>query len=233
MNLAQRNRQPEIMDQPGLPEPEHYHALRALERINRWSGSARILWPPIRNLAQNSPQPLRLLDIASGAGDIPIRLARQARRAGLPIQIEGCDLNPQAVAYANRRAQAKQIDVRFFQLNALEGTIPSDYDILTTSLFLHHLDDEAAGNLLRRMGQAARKLVLVNDLIRSPVGYALAYVGSRLFTTSHVVHTDGPLSVAAAFTRGEARILAERAGLQGATVAWRWPFRFLLSWRRS
>jgi hypothetical protein len=47
-----------------------------------------------------------------------------------------------------------------------------------------------------------------------------------------VVHFDGPASVAGAFTQAEARELAERAGLRGAEVAARWPFRWLLTWRR-
>jgi hypothetical protein len=44
---------------------------------------------------------------------------------------------------------------------------------------------------------------------------------------------DGPLSVRAAFTIAEARQLAEEAGLHGAAISWRWPFRFLLQWRRA
>jgi hypothetical protein len=60
----------------------------------------------------------------------------------------------------------------------------------------------------------------------------LAYVGTRLLSASPIVHVDGPLSVAAAFTCVEAQELARRAGLEGATVARRWPFRFLLTWSR-
>jgi hypothetical protein len=59
-----------------------------------------------------------------------------------------------------------------------------------------------------------------------------AQLGSRVLTTSHVVHVDGPRSVEGAFTRAEALALAERAGLNGARVSRRWPFRWLLTWRR-
>ena len=102
--------------------------------------------------------------------------------------------------------------------------------MLTCSLFLHHLDEAEAVDLLRRMAAAARQLVLINDLRRSTAGLLLAYLGTRLLSTSPVVHTDGPLSVAAAFTLAEVRKLAAQAGLKGATVAGRWPFRFLLKW---
>ena len=42
--------------------------------------------------------------IATGSGDIPIRLWRRARQANIPLQIEGCDLNPFAVEQATAAA---------------------------------------------------------------------------------------------------------------------------------
>ena len=82
-DLRQRDCQPEVMDQPGLDEQRHEQALRGLARINSWSNSARILWPPIRALARGAGStPVRVLDIATGAGDLPIRLWHKARARG-------------------------------------------------------------------------------------------------------------------------------------------------------
>ena len=53
-SLATRDRQPELMDQPGLAEDRHVQALRSLVRINWLSGSAGILWRPIRELARQA-----------------------------------------------------------------------------------------------------------------------------------------------------------------------------------
>jgi hypothetical protein len=80
------------------------------------------------------------------------------------------------------------------------------------------------------MAQAARRLIVVNDLSRSRLGYFVAQVACRTITRSDVVRVDGPRSVAAAFRPCEARRLAQRAGLPGARVRRRWPFRFLLTW---
>jgi hypothetical protein len=123
--------------------------------------------------------------------------------------------------------------VRFFEWDAVRGDLPGDYDVLTSSLFLHHLDQDQAISFLQRMARAARHLVLINDLVRSRVGFSLAYLGVRILTSSPVVHFDGPRSVQGAFTIDEARALAERAGLEGASVERRWPCRYLLSWTRS
>jgi SAM-dependent methyltransferase len=228
-NLAQRDKQPEIMDQPGLDLTQHQHALRALARINWISASAGILWKPIRQLAQEkSGSPLRVLDLATGGGDVPIRLHRRAQRAKLPITFAGADLSPTAIEYARQSSAG----VDFFCLDALNAPLPADYDVITCSLFLHHLEADQAIDLLQRMRLAARSMVLVNDLVRSRLGYLMAYVGTRVLTTSKVAHYDGPQSVRAAFTIDEARQLAEQAGLTNAAISWRWPCRFLLQWRR-
>ena len=221
------------MDDPVLEQQRHLHALRGLERINRWSRSERIVWLPIWTLAQETgTRSLRVLDIATGAGDVPIRLWHRARRANVHLRIDGCDRNLRAVAFAAQRAARAQAEVQFFQWDALADEIPPGYDVLISSLFLHHLDNEQGTRLLKHMTQAAGRMMLVNDLVRSTTGLALAYVGTRLLSASDVVHTDGPRSVQAAYTIDEVHTLAKRAGLDEYTVACRWPCRFLLTWRR-
>ena len=230
--LRQRDRQPEIMDGADMTGEEHALALRGLERINAWSGSARILWPALARLAGQGRKEIVVLDVATGAGDVPIRLWHKARRAGLTMILHGMDRSPSAVAYARRRALDRKADVRFLEGDALHGSLPAEYDAVVSSLFLHHLADDEAKDLLTRMAAAARHLLLVNDLERSARGLLLAYIGTRVLSRSPVVHVDGPCSVRAAYTRAEARALAQRAGLNGAEVSPRWPCRYLLTWRR-
>jgi 2-polyprenyl-3-methyl-5-hydroxy-6-metoxy-1,4-benzoquinol methylase len=233
MSLAQRRRQPEIIDQPDLDHARHVEALRGLARINVVSASDRILWGPIAALAREPlGRPLRVLDIATGGGDVPIRLWRRAQRAGLAVEAAGTDTSQTAVEHARQDAERAGAAVEFFRLDAVLDELPAGFDVITSSLFLHHLDDEDAVALLGKMRQAAGRMVLINDLIRCRLGYLAAWLGCQLLTRSPVVHIDGPRSVEAAFTRAEALALAERAGLSGATLAWRWPWRFLLTWRR-
>jgi 2-polyprenyl-3-methyl-5-hydroxy-6-metoxy-1,4-benzoquinol methylase len=232
--LRHRQRRPEMMDQPELDPRAHRAALRGLERINFWSNSARILWKPIRILAREfSSRPLRLLDIATGAGDVPLRLWRRAQRAGMPLDVAGCDISPVSIEFARKRAEECQVPATFFTADVCRDELPGDYDVITSSLFLHHLDAEEAVLLLRGLARVARRLVLVSDLNRSRAGYLLAWMGTRLLSLSRVVHTDGPRSVEGAYTIPEAQALAERAGLTEASVEPRWPCRWLLVWRRQ
>jgi 2-polyprenyl-3-methyl-5-hydroxy-6-metoxy-1,4-benzoquinol methylase len=228
-----RRREPELMDQPGLDPGLHRQALTGLACVNALSRSAAVLWPEISELARRLSRPIRVLDVASGGGDIALSLARRAARGGIPLEFDGCDISPLAVGYAEERArQAGLKNARFVQLDALQSSWPGEYDAVMCSLFLHHLSDRDAERLLQKMAETARHLVLVNDLRRSRAAYALAWLGCRILSRSPVVHTDGPRSVAAAFTVGELRELATRSGLAGATVARRWPQRMLLVWKR-
>jgi 2-polyprenyl-3-methyl-5-hydroxy-6-metoxy-1,4-benzoquinol methylase len=223
------------MDQPGLDAGQHRYALRSLSRINWWSRTSGMIWRPIRELARATPahHPLRILDVASGGGDVARRLARRAQRAGIAVQVDGCDVNPVAVAYARDAARRHDVsNVSFFLHDALRTPLPDNYDVVTCSLFLHHLDDVEAGAMLQSMARAARRLVIVSDLRRSRTGYAMACLACRVLTRSPIVRVDGPLSVAAAFTVEEARHLAARSGLEGATFVRYFPERFLVVWRK-
>ena len=226
----QRNRRPEIMDQPDLDEQQHARALEGLATLNVLSRSGRILWAELRSLARRQGTPLRVLDVASGGGDVPLDLAQRAQRQGVRLQIDGCDVSPFAVRFAQQRT-AQRTDVQFFEHDVLRDPLPGGYDAVTCSLFLHHLSEAEAVRLLSALAGAGR-LVLVNDLCRSRTGYVLVWSACRLLTRSRVVHVDGPRSVEAAFTPAELRTLAERSGLSGATVSRRWPQRMLLKWER-
>ncbi len=220
------------MDQPGLDPARHGAALAGLARINFLSGSARILWPSLASLARACTVPLRVLDVATGGGDVPIRLMKKARREGLSIHFTGYDLSDTAIEHARGAARLAAATIDFYQRDVINQGIDEPFDVIICSLFLHHLDEQTALEFLRCLPRSAVRLVLINDLERSRLGYLLAFAGSRALSRSRVVHVDGPLSVRAAFTAMEAIELARRAGWQGATVTRRWPCRFLLSWRR-
>ena len=234
--LAQRDRQPELMDQPGLDGETHRHALDGLRTTNSVSRVARVIWRGIMEakLLLDNARPLRILDIAAGGGDVITGVARLAARDGVAVETHGCDINPTAVEYAQDAAKKAGVAcTQFYRLNALTDRLPDNYDVVMCSLFLHHLSDADARDLLRRMAHSARRCVLVDDLRRNRLGYFYAWAGARLLTRSHIVHIDGPLSVRSAFTIGEMRQLADDAGLNGAQFRRHWPQRFLMSWKKA
>ncbi len=230
---AQRVREQEIMDDPGLDQERHFEALRGLASLNWISGSARAVWKPIKRFARESNlRRLRILDVASGGGDVAIGLWKKAQRTGLDVEVVGVDLSPRAIEFAQHRAAEAGANVRFEALDVLADELPNGFDIMTCSLFLHHLSNAEAKLLLEKMSAAAGRMVVINDLYRSRWNLFLVWLGTWLFTRSDVARVDGPLSVKAAFIPQEVRALAEEAGLAGARVYSRWPCRLLLEWRK-
>ncbi len=228
----ERISQSELMDQPELDRREHHHALSSLGRMHTVCRSVARLWPPIRRVAARiSGRPIRLLDLACGGGHLAVGLAGRCARAGVAADIVGADVSPVAIDYAKAlAARSHSSGVSFVRMDAMNGPLPELFDVVICSLFLHHLSEEQAVALLRRMKSAARHLVLVSDLRRTSLGYAVAWAGTRFLSRSHVFHSDGPASVRAAFTTSEARAMAERAGLSGARVTECWPERYLIEW---
>jgi 2-polyprenyl-3-methyl-5-hydroxy-6-metoxy-1,4-benzoquinol methylase len=226
--LTQRQFRPELMDQPELDLVEHHRALGGLRRLNVASGVCRQIWRQISTIrATVARDHLRVLDVASGGGDVPWELWKRAKSKGVELQILGVDVSATACEYASWRCKEAGDSIAFRQMDVTRDSLPAGFDVVTCSLFLHHLSFSNAAFLLVKMAAAGR-LMVVSDLRRSPSGYALAKVACRVLTRSPIVHFDGPQSVANAFSVREMHELCASAGLIGATVRTAWPCRLMV-----
>ena len=223
----------ELMDDPALDPIRHAHALQGLARLNAASFGAKYLWDEIVKVAKtHSTNKLRLLEIASGGGDVLVELAKRSKQAGLELEITGSDMSPTAVALARQKFSDINPGVNFIAIDALNDQFPSNFDIVTTSLFTHHLDSDQLGLLLGKMYGAATRCVIISDLERSPLNLALVWIATRVLTQSDVVHYDGPVSVRAAYTAPEFFQLATNAGLKNANLKRVFPCRFMFTAQR-
>jgi 2-polyprenyl-3-methyl-5-hydroxy-6-metoxy-1,4-benzoquinol methylase len=140
---------------------------------------------------------------------------------------------------ATRRAAGEAgLPVHVFDADVVRGALTQDgsegaYDLVTTSLFLHHLDWPQGVRLLREMARTARRTVLVQDLRRTRLGYGLAWLGLHTLTRSQVARVDGLRSVQGALRLAEVREMCTEAGLDGAIIERRLPQRFTVVWRRT
>ncbi len=221
---------PELMDDPAIEETAHRNALAGLARLNRVSGVGAMLWREIRPLAGRLDRPLTVLDVATGSADVPIDLARCAARDSVRVELHACDISPVALEQARRRAQAAGVSIQLSELDAVKTAIARPFDVVTCSLFLHHLTEEQGIIVLRHLAAATSQLLLLSDLRRDRAGIALAWIASRTLCRSRIVHVDAIKSVRAAYTPDELRQLSVQADLRGSTVVRRWPRRILLRW---
>jgi 2-polyprenyl-3-methyl-5-hydroxy-6-metoxy-1,4-benzoquinol methylase len=217
------------MDDPGLDPGCHARALRGLARINRLSLAAAAHAPLLRAVGRRLGRTVRVLDVATGSGDVAVSAVRRAAREGIGVELTLADISPVAAEQAGVRARRAGLDARTLVLDAVEGSLPAS-DVVLCSLFLHHLSEADAVRLLSNMREAAPVGISVSDLRRSRRGSLLAASVPRVVTRSPVVHTDAVLSARAAFTIEELGRLVQRAGLVGATIRPAFPARMTLSW---
>ncbi|HXS72554.1 MAG TPA: methyltransferase domain-containing protein [Rhodanobacteraceae bacterium] len=233
MNLARRQLEGELMDDPSLAAHAHDAALHGLRRINLISRTVASLWPTLAGiLAAQRGARASLLDVACGGGDVAIAIAQHAQKHGFELAVHGCDLSDTALHHASALAAHARVPVTLFRANILSDPLPQRYTIIISTLFLHHLSDAQIVLVLRRLAAHTDHLV-ISDLIRGRFGYLLAWFGTRLLSRSPIVHEDGLRSVRAALTLSEARALAGEAGLRNARFERRWPRRFLMTWSRA
>jgi len=213
---------PERMDDPAIEPADHAAALRGLRRLNRLSRAVAPFRGPFDQLvaryASASPdRPLRLIDVACGAGETPIALVRRVR-GRVPVEIHFVDASARALEHARAAAEAGGIrDIVTHELDVTRSDLPLTADFVMTALFLHHLPDEATLDLvldrLTRTLRPAGRLV-VTDLVRGPVTLGLVGLAARLVSRSPVVHHDAVCSVRAAFRPDELAAVARRVGLR-------------------
>lgn len=228
----QRRLDPECLDRDGWGEQELRESLRLVSDANRGLGGVRWLRQALDRLGKVES----LLDVGTGNADLMLRLsARSGRVAAEPAKDSGfrgwvgVDLRlPIARVAAERTRGAVNLHV----LRADGRTLPfadDAFDVVVSTLTLHHFGANEAVAVLREMGRVARRRVMVADLERSRISLLGARVLSvTLWRSNALTRVDGPLSVQKAFTRDELGRLARRAGLRAIEVRRRFPSSLLL-----
>jgi 2-polyprenyl-3-methyl-5-hydroxy-6-metoxy-1,4-benzoquinol methylase len=202
--------QPELMDRPQPVSAQLERALGNLRHLNRYFGSYALVLQFVRRWIKRGDE-MRIVDLATGSGDIPRLIVDHARKVGAKVEIDALDHQGATIEIA-RKLSGKYPEVSFVQANILEWQSAELYDIVLNSLALHHFSEADAVRLLRRCAALSRKFVLVSDLRRG----LFATVGVYLLTASifrePMTRSDGRLSAARAFSFAEMHDVALRAG---------------------
>jgi 2-polyprenyl-3-methyl-5-hydroxy-6-metoxy-1,4-benzoquinol methylase len=215
----------EWMDATGVDRAALCGNLRDLRRLNAWLGwRASVVEQVARIVASDGLKRFRLLDVATGSGDIPEAVLEWATRHGYPASIVATDVHPVTLSFAAERSGSPAIQLARHDASHCPFASQS-FDIATCNLALHHFSPVNAVQVLRELGRVARHVV-VSDLVRSRPAYLAALGLAQLFRNPLTAH-DGPLSVCRAYTITEARTLACDAGLI-PSVRPLFPFRMLL-----
>lgn len=201
---------PELMDREQPVSPELEKDLANLVSLNRCFGSHRLM----RRFLAGWLKPercYRVLDLCTGAGDLPRVVSDWARARGISVRIDAIDANAATIEIA-RVASAEYPEITFLRGDVLSHAAEATYDLVTCSLALHHFSEADAVRLLRRARELSHRFILVADLERCAATTLGVWLVTELIYREPMTRHDGRVSAQRAFSFGEMRALAERAG---------------------
>jgi 2-polyprenyl-3-methyl-5-hydroxy-6-metoxy-1,4-benzoquinol methylase len=200
----------EIMDRPQPLSAELESDLERIRQLNRWFGSYRLILGFMRRWIKPGAR-IRVVDLATGSGDIPRLIVDYSRKIGAHVEIDALDRQPATLEVATKLSTGYP-EISYSEANILEWNSVKAYDIVVCTLTLHHFSDKDAVTVLRRCRELSQKFVLVSDLRRGFFVRAGVYLLTALIFREQMTRYDARLSAARAFSFSEMRDLALRAG---------------------
>jgi ubiquinone/menaquinone biosynthesis C-methylase UbiE len=221
---------PEMMDRDDNDPELLWQDLKNLRILNRLFGGYTALQrhfiPFFSRIA--SHRAVRVLDLATGSADHPVRLVELARKMGRSIEITAIDRHDQILAHARERVQGyPEITLSQADMRSLNFP-PASFDIVLCSLALHHLETPDAIAVVREMYRLSTIGFIVNDLSRSVFAAWVVRLFTEVTMRNPLTLNDSYASVLRAFTSGEMSAMASAAGVPSFRIYRHAFFRLVL-----
>ena len=221
-----RHRGVETLERPGIPDEVVRRSLGDVARANALFGGTRAVLRELHHvLDDHAGDRLTLLDVGTGAADIPVAARAAARKRGVTLTTYGLDN-----AFTLVRSAGAKLD------SALAGDVrllpfaDRSVDIVVCSQLLHHFPESEIPQVIRELHRVARMRVIVSDLRRSWIAAAGIWLASFPLGFHPVSRHDGVVSVLRGFTSHELGAHVIRAISRAPTVRRRLGWRVTAAW---
>ena len=204
--------EPEILDSDTCQPGDAQAVLAVIGRVNRWFGGVRTSQKMVNRVAHATGMShMSLLEVAAGLGEVPEIIRQKLLQRGITLDVTLLDLARSHLpgrdpAAENHRGLSHSVVGDALALPFADGA----FDVVSCSLFAHHLDPQQLQQFVREGLRVCRRAVLINDLIRHPLHLALAYAGYPMML-NRVAWLDGLTSVRRAYIPAEIRSMLASA----------------------
>lgn len=226
INTKQRTDAVELMDDFSINGKILHDTLDTLANINKWLGGNIVTMNGLKKVIKNHPkkEPLTIIDLGCGGGDILRKVANYGKKEGYIFKLIGIDANKDAMVYA-RQLSKNYPEISFIDCDIFSDEFESlQYDVVLTTLFLHHFKEDQIINILSRTRQKAKLGIVVNDLHRTRLAYYLFKLVC-LTIKNQMVIDDGLTSILRGFKRKELENLSKELQVT-PQIMWKWAFRY-------
>lgn len=225
MKLSQRSYEKELLDlgSSNYTKEEYEDCLDQLGRIGRFLGGDKATLKTLLRIAK----PLSILDVGCGGGQFTLELAKQNPQA----QVMGIDISPEAIEFAQKQTGVTTLkNLKFEVCPSEELPFQNSFDVVTSTLVCHHLNDDQLIQFLKRSYQIAKKSIILNDLHRHWLAYSGFLFIAKLFFPNRLIVHDGLLSIKRAFKKQDwvNYLTAAEIPLEHCSITWHWAFRWVV-----
>ena len=225
-DFTYRSTLPEMMDDFSLGQETINPIMDELEVVNKLLGGYSVFYNAFKKLKFKDD--LTISDWGCGGGDSLRVLADWGRKKGITLKFIGVDATESAVEYATHKSRFYP-EICYIHSDVMSDDLkPNQFDIVISSLFTHHFENENWIALIKKMLSCSRQAVIVNDLHRHWFAYHSIGILTQLFSKSIMVKHDSKLSVLKGFKRAELENLLQKAGVKNYALKWMWAFRWQL-----
>ncbi len=215
---------PELLDSDSGTPDEISDSLTDLRDINRRFGGIATTRSMIEKVAlATGKREFTLLDVAAGSGDVVADVRR--------------NLAP------NIDFKYTLLDAARSHLNGYKSSVVADalalpfrdesFDLVSSSLFLHHLEPEDINRFMTEALRVCRVAVLINDLRRSAIHLALIYAGFPTFR-SRLTRHDSVASLRRSYTIEEVQRMLRITGAARVDIQPHFLYRMgVIAWKRG
>jgi 2-polyprenyl-3-methyl-5-hydroxy-6-metoxy-1,4-benzoquinol methylase len=224
-NMDKRSYQKELLDRDDIPFEDIKRNMHELDIINTLLGGHRITIEGIKSLISTTHnKEFVICEIGCGGGDNLAAINKYFDQSNVKARFIGIDINPHCIHYAKTRfAKA-----HYLQSDYKEVMFEKKPDIIFSSLFCHHFNDEGVVNIFKWMKANSTLGFFINDLHRNILAFHSINLITAIFSKSYLVKHDAPLSVKRGFKRSELKLLLDNAGIRHSSINWKWAFRWLV-----
>jgi ubiquinone/menaquinone biosynthesis C-methylase UbiE len=203
---------PELLDFDLGTPAEISRSLADLRSLNRYFGGYSTTLSLIERVLKSAPGSAHwsYLDVAGASGDGAQYTSQRLERLGVHLHVTVLDRSAAHLSSTEASIEMERICADALCLPFRDAT----FDLVGSSLFLHHLDPREVISCLDEALRVSRKAVLINDLERSPLHYAFAVCGKPIYR-SRLTRHDAPASVRRAYSSEEMLELMKQTGATG------------------
>lgn len=220
-DFSRRSHVGEWLDTAAPDRRERAAYLESLAWFNGMMLGHRPILSWLEKTTRASREPLTLMDVGCGHGDLLRAIRGWSRTCGVPLRLIGVDIEPETIAIA-QEATARVDAIEYLAADVFNLRPAIRIDFVVSSLLAHHLTDERLLVFLRWMEATAQRGWLISDLERHPFPYHAIGAAGRLARIHPMVIKDGRTSVTRALARAEWGPTIAAAGLDPATVQISW-----------